>query len=126
MAETSKGMYWTGWVLSALPCLMLGSGAVNAIFIKSQQVIDGTTHMGYPLSTLTVLGAVELFCVILYLIPRTAVLGAILMTAYFGGAVASHIRIGESIWFVPVLFGVVVWLGLWLRDTRLRALLPLS
>jgi DoxX-like family len=126
MAETSKGMYWTGWVLSVLPCLMLGSGAVNAIFIKSQQVIDGTAHLGYPLSTLTIMGVIELLCVVFYLIPRTAVLGAILMTAYFGGAVASHIRIGESMWFVAVIFGVIVWLGLWLRDTRLRALLPLS
>ena len=70
------------------------------------------------------LGILEVACTVIYLIPRTAVLGAILLTGYLGGATATHVRIGEP-WFMPVLLGVVVWLGIYLRDPRLRALIPL-
>ena len=113
-----------GWVLSGIVAMMLLSGGVNA-FLGSAQVIQGTTHLGYTAGVLQVLGTLELVCTLLYLIPRTAVLGAILLTGYFGGAVASHLRIGESLWAVGVLFGVLAWVGVGLREPRLRWLLPL-
>ncbi len=123
---TSKGMYWTGWVLSALPGLMMITGGVNALVSRSAQMVQGMTHLGYSEAHLVPLGMIEIVCALLYLIPRTSVLGAILLTGYFGGAVASHVRIGEGMWVVAVVFGIVTWLGLWLRDVRLRGLLPLS
>jgi Mn2+/Fe2+ NRAMP family transporter len=71
------------------------------------------------------IGILEIACTVIYVIPRTSVLGAILLTGYLGGATATHVRIGDPSFFGPVIFGVLVWLGLWLRDARLRALLPL-
>ncbi len=115
----TKASLWTGWVLSTLAALFLLSGGVNAWF-ASPQVIAGTAKLGYTPAFLPVLGTIEILCVVLYLIPRTAVLGAILLTAYFGGAVASHARIGDPLWVVPVLFGVVVWIGLAFRRPDLR------
>jgi hypothetical protein len=79
---------------------------------------------GYPAGVALPLFIVELVCVLLYAIPRTAVLGAILLTGYLGGAVATHVRVGEP-WFLPVIFGVLVWLGIYLREPRLRELAPL-
>ena len=82
--------------------------------------------MGWPTSVALVVAVLELGSLALYLIPQTAVLGAILLTGYLGGAVATHVRIGEY-WqcWIPVAFGVLVWLGLFLRDARVRALIPL-
>jgi hypothetical protein len=71
------------------------------------------------------IGVVEIGCTIVYLIPRTAILGAILLTGYLGGAILTHLRIGDPSWVMPLLLGVVLWGGLWLRDPRLRALTPL-
>lgn len=115
----SKGLYWTGWVLSALPALFLLSGGVTAWF-ASPQVIASTSKFGYAPSILPVLASLEIACSVLYLIPRTSVLGAILLTAYFGGAVASHARVSDPMWVVPVVFGMVVWTGLALRRPSLR------
>ena len=81
--------------------------------------------MGWPASVAPVIGILNLGSLALYLIPQTAVLGAILLTGYLGGAVATHLRVGETgMSFVPVAFGVVIWLGLYLRDARIRELLP--
>jgi hypothetical protein len=80
---------------------------------------------GWPESILLVLGVLELGSVLAYLIPRTAVLGAILMTGYLGGAIATHVRIGDPGWPTALILGIFVWAGLYLRDERLRALLPL-
>jgi len=82
------------------------------------------TKYGYPASAAKPVLIIEIICVLLYLIPQTAVLGAILLTGYLGGAVATHVHAGEPWWF-PVIFAVLVWLGLLLRDARLRCLLPL-
>ena len=117
--EPSKAALWTGWVLSALPALFLLSGSVTAM-MHSPQVVEGTAKLGYQASILPVLGAIEFCCAVLYLIPRTAVLGALLLTAYCGGAVASHARLGQAQWVVPVVFGAVVWAGLLLRRPGLR------
>jgi hypothetical protein len=113
-----------GWILSGIPASALLLGAVNA-FIGSPQVVEGTGHLGYPVHLLPVIGTLELVCALLSLIPRTAVLGAILLTGYFGGAVASHVRIGEALWGGAVAMGVMVWLGIWLREPRLKSVLPL-
>lgn len=123
--KPSKAQFWIGWVLSAIPSLMLLSGGIFA-WLRTPQVVEGTAHAGWPPSLLPVLGSVEILCIVLFLIPRTAVFGALLLTAYFGGAVAAHVRIGETQWVVPVVFGIIVWAAMLLREPRLRALLPLS
>jgi hypothetical protein len=81
-------------------------------------------HLGLPASLIVPLGVIELSCIIIYLIPMTAVLGAILFTGYLGGAILTHLRIGEPV-YMQIGLGVLIWLGLWLRDPRLRALLPI-
>jgi hypothetical protein len=86
---------------------------------------EGFKHLGWPVTAALGLGVVELLSVVCYLIPRTAVLGAVLLTGYLGGAIATHARLGEP-FVAPIILGVVVWAGLWLRDPRLRALLPLN
>lgn len=122
-APVSKKMLWTSYVLSALPVLMLLFSA-SMKFTHSPDLAKGFDHLGWPLRLAIPLGILELTCTILYAIPRTSVLGAILVAAYMGGAVATHVRIGEPP-YVQVLIGVLVWGGLYLRDSRLRALLPL-
>jgi DoxX-like family len=118
----SKKMLWTGRVISALPVLLLiFSGAIK--LAKPPALVQGFEHFGLPLSLATALGILEIGCTVVYMIPRTAVLGAILMTGYLGGATATNVRIGDS-WFMPVLLGVLVWGGLFLRDVRLRELIP--
>ena len=120
----SKAQLWTGRVLSALPVLMLLISA-SMKFIKPPGLEDNMAHLGYPMSILLTLGIVELTCTLLYVFPRTSVLGAILLTGYLGGATATHARIGEINFILPVVLGVMIWLGLYLRDERLRALVPL-
>jgi hypothetical protein len=118
----SKASTWAGWILSAIPAAMLLSGGIFAS-MQSPMVVQGTAHLGYPTSLVLTLGIIEFLSALLYLIPQTAFFGAILLTAYFGGAVASHLRIGESQFFIPVIFGIIVWIGLALRDARFRAYL---
>jgi hypothetical protein len=92
---------------------------------KPAFVVDGFTKQhGYPEWVIVPLGIVELVCTILYLIPQTSVLGAILLTGYLGGATATHVRVSEAAFVGPVLFGVLLWLGLYVREPRLRALTP--
>jgi len=118
-----KKMLWISYVLSALPALLLlFSGAMKLIGPPS--VVEGFAHLGYDQSVALGIGIVELLCTVLYLIPRTSVLGAILLTGYLGGATATHLRIGEP-FYAAVLLGVSVWGGLFLRDERLRVLIPL-
>jgi hypothetical protein len=119
----SKKVRWAGYVVSAAPALML---IVSAIFklMKSAEVVKGFEDIQWPADLALALGIVELGSVIIYLIPQTSVLGAILLTGYLGGAVATHVRLGEP-FIGPVVLGVLVWGGLWLRDLRLRTLLPL-
>ena len=117
---------WTGRVLSGLPSLFLLVDGVMKL-VKPAIVVDTTTQLGYPERVILPLGVALLGCTIIYLIPRTAVLGVILLTGYLGGAVATHVRAGDG-WFpivFPLIFGVMIWGGLYLRDERLRALIPL-
>jgi len=122
-APGSKTMLWAGRIMSALPVLMLLFSGVMKL-MKPAPVVEGFAHLGYPERLALGLGIVELTCAVVYVIPRTSVLGAILLTGYLGGATATHLRIGEP-FFMPIVLGVLVWGGLYLRDDRLRALLPL-
>jgi hypothetical protein len=118
----SKAARVVGWIMSILPVLMLlMSGAMK--FSQNAEVQKGFEHLGWPLSLAMALGILELSCTIIYFIPQTAVLGAILLTGYLGGAIATHVRIGEG-FIPPVLMGVFLWGGLFLRDRRVRALIP--
>ena len=123
-APVSRVAFWAGWVLSVLPCLMLFMSAAMKL-AQPDVVMEGFEKMGYPRSLALKLGIVEVVCTVLYLFPRTAVLGAVLLTGYLGGAVATHVRVEELSFVTPVLLGVVIWLGLYLRDRRVRDLLPL-
>jgi hypothetical protein len=127
MAPVSKGRLWIGRIMSALPALLLLMDGITKL-VKPEPVVQGTVQLGYPESVLFGLGIVLLVCVILYIIPRTAVLGAILLTGYLGGAVATHVRVGDPLFshtLFPVYVAVLIWGGLRLRDERLRALIPL-
>ncbi len=114
----------TGWVLTALPAFVLLSSAANVV-LMTPDVAKGFADNGFPESTGPVIGACALVSGLLYLIPQTAVLGAVLVTGYLGGAVATHVRVGDGKAVVPVVMGVIAWLGLYLRDRRVRALMPL-
>jgi uncharacterized membrane protein YphA (DoxX/SURF4 family) len=118
-----KKLIWAGYILSALPALLLLFSGVMKL-VKPPSVVEGFTHLGYDQSLALGIGIVELLCTILYLIPRTSVLGAILLTGYLGGATATHLRIDEP-FYGAVLLGILVWGGLFLRDERLRVLIPL-
>ena len=116
-------MTWTGRVLSALPVLMMTMGVASVLFNRSQAA-EGMAKFGWQERALTLILALEIGSALIYLIPRTSVLGAILLTGYFGGAVATHLRVGDPGWPTAVVCGVLAWAGLFLRDPRLRVLLP--
>jgi len=121
-APRSLALLWTGRVLSALPVLMLLFSA-SMKFTNSPELTKGMDHLGWPANAAIALGITELVCTILYAIPQTSVLGAILLTGYMGGAIATHARIGEA-FYIQAGLGVLIWLGLYLREPRLWAILP--
>lgn len=110
--------------MSGLPVLLLLFSGVLKL-IKPAPVMQGFAHFGYPESLILVIGMLELVCTTVYVIPRTSVHGAILLTGYLGGATATNVRVGNPLFFVPAILGVLVWGGLFLRDDRLPSLLPL-
>lgn len=123
----SKKALRTGWILTALPALFLLADGI-AKLVKPAPVVEGTIRLGYPESVIIGLGVVLITSTLLYLIPQTSILGAILLTGYLGGAVATHVRVGDPLFshvLFPVYVGVLVWGGLYLRDVRLRTLIPL-
>jgi hypothetical protein len=120
--DVSKAALWTGYVLSALPVLMLVFSAVMKL-ARPTALVDEFTRLGWTGDHAVPIGIVELVCAIVYAIPQTAVLGAILLTGYLGGAIATHVRLSEQ-FIGPAVFGVLIWLALYLRDPRLRALIP--
>jgi DoxX-like family len=122
-APVSNKLTWTGRIISALLVLLLLFSGSMKVFFQSQVAVE-FTRLGYPESVILGIGIVEIACVIIYAIPRTTLLGAILVTGYLGGATATHVRIGDP-FIIPILIGVLVWVGLFLREDRLRALLPL-
>jgi len=123
--ETKKRS-WAGIIVSALPILFLLMDAGMKL-AKLDFVVTATVALGYNESVIIPIGIVLLVCTILYVIPATAIFGAVLLTAYLGGAVATHVRLGNSLFgnlLFPVYIGIMLWLGLYLRETRLRALVP--
>jgi hypothetical protein len=124
----SKGQLWTGRVLSGIAVLFLTMDTVFKLIISSAAV-ETTEQLGYPVRLVPVIGWIEVVLLVLYLIPRTSVFGALLWTGYLGGAVATHFRIGNPLFthmLFPIYIATLLWLGLWLRDRRVRAILPLS
>ena len=127
MSETATKRSWVGIVITAIPTLFLLLDAVGKL-VKPEPVVTGTVELGYPETVIVPLGIVLLICTILYAIPMTSVLGAILLTGYLGGAVAIHVRAGSPLFthmLFPIYLGIFIWLGLYLRDIRLRSLVPL-
>jgi hypothetical protein len=126
-APVSKAALWGGRVASGFAVAFL---AFDAIFKLTQnpQALEGTAELGYPVSVLFGIGVLEAVCLAFYLLPRTAVLGALLWTGYLGGAIATHVRVGNPLFshvLFPIYVALFIWGGLWLRDPRVRALLPL-
>lgn len=120
---SSTKLVWTGRIVSGLVVLFLI--AVNLMgIIKHAEMAPQFVRMGYPESLAIKIPVLCITCAVIYAIPQTAILGAIMLTAYLGGATATHVRIGEPFFF-PVLVAVLAWGGIFLRDLRLRALIPL-
>jgi hypothetical protein len=120
----SPAKTWSGRVLVVLTALFMLLDGVMKI-VKPPQVLEASVRLAYPVSALSGIGIALIACTLIYLIPRTSMLGAVLLTGYLGGAVASNVRAGSG-WFetiFPVLFAVLVWAGLGLRDRRLQTLL---
>ena len=125
-SSLTKGV-WVGRVLSGLVVLFLIPDGIIK-FVKPAPVVEAFAHLGLPLTLANGLGILLLICTAIYVFPRTSVLGAILLTGYLGGAVATHLRVGDPLFshiLFPTYLGVMLWLGLYLRDDRLRVLIPL-
>ena len=119
----SNKMRWTGRAVSVLVVLFMLFAAIVKLF-PSPEMIQGFLQYGYPGSLVVIVGVIELICTLVYLLPSTRVLGAILLTGALGGATATNVRLEQATWIMPVVLGMLVWLGLFLLDERLRALLP--
>lgn len=122
-SSTSKKMLWAGRAVSGVTVLFMLFAAIMKLF-PSPELIQGFQQYGYPGSLVVPVGVIELVCTLIYLLPPTRVLGAILLTGALGGATATNVRLEQATWIMPVALGMLVWLGLFLRDERLRALLP--
>jgi hypothetical protein len=122
----SKGMLWTGRVLSGLMALLFVFDGVGHL-MRPAPVVEAFARLGYPLSASVGIGVLALICTAIYVTPRTSVLGAILLTGYLGGAVSTHVRAGSTLFetIFPVILGVLVWAGILVRDAQLRKLIPL-
>jgi len=117
----------TAYVMTTLAVLFLTFDTVIKL-LRLAPAVQGTVALGYPEHAVAVIGAIELVCLVLYLVPRTAVLGAVVFTGYLGGAVATHLRVGNPLLshtLFPIYVAALLWGGLYLRDPRLRALMPL-
>ncbi len=118
---------WCGRALSALPIVFLSMDALMKL-LRVAPAVEATAKIGLPLGAILPLGLIEAACVVGYLVPRTSVLATIVFTGYLGGAVATHVRAGDPLLthvLAPVYVATMLWLGLWLRNPRLRAVLPL-
>ncbi|MDB4883008.1 MAG: hypothetical protein JWL95_1774 [Gemmatimonadetes bacterium] len=125
IALMSNRTLWTGRILSALAVLFLTFDTVIKL-VAISAAVEGTTQLGYSADQLPIIGAIELACLVLYLIPRTAPLGAVLFTGYLGGAIATHLRLHNPLFthiLFPIYIAALLWGGLYLRDPRVRAVL---
>jgi len=126
LAPISRGTLWTARTLYALVILFMLFDS-TAHLLKPAPVVEAFNRLGYPLSASVGIGVVELLCLIAYAVPRTALLGAVLLTGVLGGAIATHVRAGSPVfeaYIFPAILGLVIWGGIWLRDARLRAMFP--
>ena len=124
--SSAKKRSTAGYVLTGLVAAFLTFDTVMKL-LQLAPAVQGTTELGYPAGTVVVIGAIELVCLVLYLIPRTSVLGALVLTGYLGGAIATHLRVGSPLpthTLFPIYVALLVWGGLYLRESRLRELLP--
>ena len=124
----SKTKLWTSYVMSGLVILFMLMDSIMK-FVKPPEVIEGTLALGFAERHLPVIGTLGLISTLLYAFPRTSILGAILLTGYFGGAVATHLRLNNPLFthtLFTVYFGILIWGGLWLRNSKLQELLPFS
>ena len=127
IGSRSKTILSVGWILSGLTILFMLFDGISKLAME-HHVVEATAQIGYPLDVIRPLGIILLVCTILYAIPRTAIFGAVLLTGYLGGAVASKVRMEDPVFgsiLFGVYFGILAWGGLYLRDERLRALIPL-
>ena len=123
----SKTKLWTSYVMSGLVILFMLMDSIMK-FVKPPEVIKGTLALGFAEQHLPLIGTLGLISTLLYAFPRTSILGAILLTGYFGGVVATHVRLNNPLFthtLFTVYFGILIWGGLWLRNSKLRELLPL-
>ena len=121
--SASRKIVWVGRVISGLVSFLFAMSA----FMKLKggtEVIQGMAHLGLPESLIVPLGILEISCVVIYAIPATSVVGAILLTGYIGGAICTHLRVGDP-FFMQIAIGIFIWLGLYLREDRLKGLIPL-
>ncbi len=122
-----RGWPRTGWALTGLAALFMAFDTILKL-LQLAPAVEGTVALGYPASAVFVIGVIELVALMLYLVPATSVLGAVVMTGYFGGAIATHVRVGSPLpshTLFPIYVALLVWGGLYLRDARLRELMPL-
>jgi hypothetical protein len=127
MNASDKKRLVAGYVLTALVALFIAFDTVMKV-LRLAPAVQGTTELGYPAESVLVIGVIELVCLVLYLIPRTSVLGALLLTGYLGGAIATHVRVGSPLLgytLFPIYVATMLWGGLYLREARLHDLLPL-
>ena len=126
MTTTPKTI-WIGRILSALAILFLSFDTIIKV-LRLPVAIEGTMQLGYPESTVFIIGLIQLACLVLYVVPQTSVFGAILFTGYLGGAIATHLRIGSPLFthiLFPIYVAVLIWGGLYAREPRLRAMVPI-
>jgi ABC-type uncharacterized transport system permease subunit len=124
-AAASRARLWTGRALSGLALLFLAFDSVMKL-LQLAPAVEGTVELGYPASSLLTIGILEITCVVAYAIPRISVLGAVLLTGYLGGAIATHVRVENPLFshtLFPIYIAALIWGGLYLRDARVRALL---
>ena len=123
--SVSKKRLWTGYILTALIALFLLFDSSVKI-LRLTPAMDANARLGYPPSVILPIGIAELTCLILFIVPRTSILGAVLLTGYLGGATATQVRLEDPWFFFPIVIGMLAWGGLFLRDARLRPLILLS
>lgn len=124
ISPVSAAALWTGRILSFLPVLLLIVSAIMK-FVQPAGFDEGLAHLGWTKEKMFAIGIVEILCCVVYLIPRTAVLGAILITGYMGGAIATHVRVDDP-FIIPIALPMAVWLGLYLRYPKLREMVPFA
>ena len=123
MVASGGKVAWIGRVVSILVALVFAFSAIMK-FVGGEALAEGMSHLGLPETMTLPLAILKLTCVVVYLIPSTSIMGAILLTGFIGGAILTHWRVGDYV-FVHILIGICIWLGLWLREARLKELIPL-